>query len=156
MGRLLSGHPLSGAILLIALVLAMTAEQIAGAPANANRRASTDDVSDDIGRFSRAVVVDVPTRAVGPSAASDPFSGDAPQPEPGVEQASTPIAQPAARLTAVLIADDGSVAVIDDEAVSVGATLKTGERVARILEDRVWIVKPNGQWRALTLPGRVR
>jgi hypothetical protein len=40
--------------------------------------------------------------------------------------------------------------------VFVGSTLKTGERVARILEDRVWVVKPNGQWRAFTLPGRGR
>jgi len=28
--------------------------------------------------------------------------------------------------------------------------------VASIQADRVWVVKPNGQWRALTLPGRGR
>jgi hypothetical protein len=133
----------------------MTAEQIAKSPASASHQPSAA-MTDDVGRFSRALVAETPTRASGPNAASDPFSNDAPVVTGSVAQAAAPVTPAAARLTAILIADDGSVAVIDDEAVSVGSTLKTGERVARILEDRVWVVKPNGQWRAFTLPGRGR
>src|SRR4051812_5258404 len=138
MGRLLSGHPLSGAILVITLALAMTVELVARAPARATRRvAGTADVG-DVARFAGALGTDSIRRSIGPAAVTDPF--DAPREESGVEPAGAPmVAPPAARLTAILIADHGSVAVIDDEAVSVGGTLRTGERVASIQQDRVWI-----------------
>jgi len=155
MGRLLSGHPLSGAILVIALVLAMAVELLARGPASVNRRvAGVDAAGEDVSRFGVALGVDTLRRVTGPAPATDPF--DAPREEAMPVSPSLRTAAPAARLTAILIAEDGSVAVIDDEAVSVGGTLRTGERVASIQADRVWVVKPNGQWRALVLPGSGR
>ena len=58
------------------------------------------------------------------------------------------------RLTAILIADDRPVAVINDKVVEVGASLPDGARVSRIQADRVWLVEPSGAWRVLTLAER--
>jgi len=55
------------------------------------------------------------------------------------------------RLTAILIADDRSVAVIDEVVVSVGDRLPDGSRVEAIRSDRVTVVERNGQRRVLTL-----
>jgi len=55
------------------------------------------------------------------------------------------------RLTAILISDDRSVAVIDEAVVLVGDRLPDGARVAEIRSDRVSVVEPNGQKRVLTL-----
>lgn len=55
------------------------------------------------------------------------------------------------QLTAILVADNRPVAVIDDEVVSVGDLLRDGARVARIQSERVFVVEKNGTWRTLTL-----
>lgn len=55
------------------------------------------------------------------------------------------------QLTAVLIADERRVAVIDDAVVSVGDVLRDGSRVSAIQPDGVWIIEKNGKWRLLTL-----
>ena len=55
------------------------------------------------------------------------------------------------KLTAILIADDRSVAVIDEVVVSVGDRLPDGARVDAIRSDRVSVVERNGQRRVLTL-----
>ena len=55
------------------------------------------------------------------------------------------------RLTAILIADDRSVAVIDDAVVSIGDRLPDGARVDAIQSDRVSVVDRNGRRRVLTL-----
>lgn len=55
------------------------------------------------------------------------------------------------RLTALLIADERRVAVIDDTLVSVGAVLRDGSRVSAIQPGGVWIIEKNGKWRLLTL-----
>jgi len=55
------------------------------------------------------------------------------------------------QLTAILVADNRPVAVIDDEVVSVGDVLRDGARVSRIQADRVFLVEKNGKWRTLTL-----
>lgn len=65
---------------------------------------------------------------------------------------SSPV--PGSRLTAILVADDRRVAVIDDATVSVGDVLPDGARVSAIQPDRVWIVDANGRWRMLTLTNR--
>ena len=58
------------------------------------------------------------------------------------------------QLTAILVADNRPVAVIDDEVVSVGDVLRDGARVARIQSERVFLVEKSGKWRTLTLaPG---
>lgn len=58
------------------------------------------------------------------------------------------------RLTAILVADERRVAVVDDAAVSVGSVLRDGARVAAIQPDRVFVVEKNGRWRTLTLTNR--
>jgi len=55
------------------------------------------------------------------------------------------------RLTAILIADGRSVAVIDDAVVSVGDRLPDGARVEEIRSDHVSVVEKDGQRRVLTL-----
>lgn len=55
------------------------------------------------------------------------------------------------RLTAILISDDRSVAVIDEAVVLVGDRLPDGSLVAEIRSDRVSVVERNGQRRVLTL-----
>jgi hypothetical protein len=57
-------------------------------------------------------------------------------------------------LTAILIADDRRVAVIDDATVSVGDVLSDGSRVSSIQPNRVFVVEKNGRWRTLTLANR--
>ena len=58
------------------------------------------------------------------------------------------------RLTAILVATDHRVAVIDDAAVNVGDVLRDGARVSSIQADRVWLVERTGRWRMLTLTNR--
>jgi hypothetical protein len=58
----------------------------------------------------------------------------------------------ARQLTAILIADDRPVAVIDGAVVNVGDVLPDGGRVAAIRADRVAIAERNGQMRVLTIP----
>lgn len=89
-----------------------------------------------------------------PPATSDPFSTEAGASAETVLPQGVATARPKARLTAILVANGASVAVIDDEAVSVGDKLRTGERVASIQPDRVWVVQPNGQWHMLRLAER--
>lgn len=92
--------------------------------------------------------------------ASDPF-GDAPRASGdaavayGASTPTVPTAQPGGpRLTAILVADERRVAVIDEETVTVGAVLRDGARVAAILPDRVWIAEKNGRRHMLTLTTR--
>jgi hypothetical protein len=68
--------------------------------------------------------------------------------------ANAPTVRPAdagRRLTALLIADDRRVAVVDDSLVSVGDLLRDGSRVSAIQPDGVWIIEKSGKWRLLTL-----
>jgi hypothetical protein len=60
------------------------------------------------------------------------------------------------RLTAILIADNRPVAVINDKVVEVGTSLPDGARVSRIQADRVWLVEKTGSWRMLTLAHRTQ
>ena len=89
--------------------------------------------------------------------ASDPF-GDPRRAsvEAGVAYGAATPTVPSAqsrgtRLTAILVADERRVAVIDEETVTVGAVLRDGARVAAILPDRVWIAAKDGRRHMLTL-----
>jgi hypothetical protein len=135
---------------LIALVIAMLVDRVAAASASTPTTGRANAVTDDISRYSTPLVADTLVRALDPRPGSDPFGNGRPLPVASTATA-TPTAPRGPQLTAILIAEDGSVAVIDDEALSVGGRIKTGERVASIQADRVWVVKPNGQWRMLTL-----
>jgi hypothetical protein len=55
------------------------------------------------------------------------------------------------QLTAILVANNRPIAVINDEVVGVGDVLRDGARVSRIQSERVFLVEKNGQWRTLTL-----
>ena len=144
---------------MIALVLALMVELL-GRGAARVAPASAIPGSDELSAFVRPLASrqDVSPRATVAAPTDDPFTVDGRRvagPTTTPTTTATPD-RPAGRLTAILIANDGSVAVIDEEAVAVGGRLRTGERVASIQPDRVWVVTPNGQWRALTLPARGR
>lgn len=57
-------------------------------------------------------------------------------------------------LSAILVADDRRVAVIDDEVVGTGDVLPDGARVSAIQPDRVFLVDNQGRWHTLTLISR--
>jgi len=61
------------------------------------------------------------------------------------------VARPGQQLTAILIADDTPVAVIDGEVVNLGDVLPNGARVAAIRQDRVTLIEKGGRTRVLTL-----
>lgn len=71
-------------------------------------------------------------------------------PRGGVSTVST-AARRGRGLSAILIADQRSVAVIDDVIVGVGDRLPNGARVDAIQRDRVVVVERSGQRRVLTL-----
>ena len=86
----------------------------------------------------------------------DPFFG-------GVSAGESPVASTAGlhtvrtssrTLTAILVANDRRVAVIDDEVVGVGDILPDGARVAAIQPNRVSIVDSQGRFQTLTLTNR--
>src|SRR4051812_6529316 len=122
MGRPLSGHLWSSAILVIALLVAMLVDRAASASAANPSTAGASGMTDDIARFSAPLSVDTLRSAAAPQPASDPF-GDARPAATAIPAVTGLSASPRSpQLTAVLIAEEGSVAVIDDEAVSVGGT----------------------------------
>jgi len=57
-------------------------------------------------------------------------------------------------LTAILVADDRRIAVIDDAVVGVGDVLPDGARVSAIQPNRVFVVDSKGRWHTLTLTNR--
>jgi hypothetical protein len=139
-------------LLLTAAAVALTAERISAAPAGpAARRIPSVG---DIGAFvaggpvdsSSAVVAVIPqAEPFGSSGYVPPISVASPGGSPTVSSGRT------RQLTAILVADNRPVAVIDDEVVSVGDVLRDGARVARIQTERVFLVEKNGKWRTLTL-----
>jgi hypothetical protein len=149
--RTLSGHLLSVALLLTAAAVALTAERISAAPAGpaARRIPSVGDLGD----FATGVQ-DSLARGVRVIPQAEPFGNWTGEPAISVASPSgTPTVSSgrARQLTAILVADNRPVAVIDDEVVSVGDLLRDGTRVARIQSERVFLVEKNGKWRTLTL-----
>jgi hypothetical protein len=105
--------------------------------------------------FQRIVVADpferYARRAAQPTVASDDAT-------PTVPSAPSLTARPQGgrQLTAILIADERRVAVIDDATVKVGDVLRDGARISAIQTDRVWVVDRDGRWQMLTLTRRGR
>lgn len=150
--RTLSGHLLSVALLVTAAAVALTAERISAAPAGPAAR-QLPSVG-DLGDFATSASTDSLTRSAAVVPQAEPFgswTGD-----PSISVAS-PGGSPTVssgrgrQLTAILVADNRPVAVIDDEVVSVGDLLRDGARVARIQSERVFVVEKSGKWRTLTL-----
>ena len=150
--RILSGHLLSVALLLTAAAVALTAERISAAPAGPG--ASRIPAVGDLGAFASAAAEDTSTRFKAMVSPAEPFGSE--DLEPAISVASpgrnpTVSSGRTRQLTAILVADNRPIAVIDDEVVSVGDVLRDGARVARIQSDRVSVVEKNGKWRTLTL-----
>lgn len=138
----------------MAAAVALATDRLAARPAAA-RPASNARESPDIGRFITPITGEAMPILFRATVAVDPFQGSLGQAP--VEEASSDLqgaqtyAPVGRRLTAILVADDRRVAVIDDAAVSVGDMLRDGARVSAIQRDRVWLVSRSGQWRMLTL-----
>jgi hypothetical protein len=147
-----SGHLLSVALLLTAAAVALTAERISAAPAGpvARRIPSVGD----LGAFVSAAAQDSLARETAVVSLSEPFGGSDEYSSVSVaSQSGSPTVSSGRtrQLTAILVADNRPVAVIDDEVVSVGDVLRDGARVARIQSERVFVVEKSGKWRTLTL-----
>ena len=113
----------------------------------------------DVGEFLRPARADTPFGRFHPVIQPDPFVSAVARAQESIASGSagptvptTPA--PGTRLTAILVADDRRVAVIDDAAVSVGDVLRDGARVSAIQPDRVYVVEKDGRWRMLTLLNR--
>lgn len=138
----------------MAAAVALAAERLAGEPARAV--ATSRDAGEDIGSFVTPVGSDWMLPSFRMSVGIDPFSGqaaDQPREVGAVREVGAGSSVPAAgrRLTAILVADNRRVAVIDDATVNVGDLLRDGSRVSAIQPDRVWVVDKNGQWQVLSL-----
>lgn len=110
----------------------------------------------DVGAFLSPVSADPGQQRAEVVVSSDPFAVRL----QGDEVVVAPIAavptvnasrRPARQLTAILIADDRPVAVIDGEVVNVGDNLPDGAKVASIRGDRVSLLERGGRWQVLTL-----
>jgi len=151
-GRPLSGHLWSAALLLAAGAIALAADRLSAVPPALTFRAYA---LGDIQAFL-APVAGTPT-GLRPGARldRDPLESALEIVQSGVASDSPAptvnVARPGQQLTAILIADDTPVAVIDGEVVNLGDVLPNGARVAAIRQDRVTLIEKGGRTRVLTL-----
>jgi hypothetical protein len=148
-----SGHLLNASALALAAVVALAVDRYSATLATSARPLDgLSDVAEFLGtapRNSAIVRRDVALRV-------DPFDSDGGSAVNSVaspRNASTVSggAGSTRQLTAILVANNRPVAVIDDEVVGVGDLLQDGARVSRIQSDRVFLIEKNGKWRTLTL-----
>ena len=143
------------ALLALSVGIALAADRLATSPVDApGARVSA-------GAEVASFMTPLSTSATGPRSAitlpADPFgrTGMSGQPSAVAPVAPTgtvsSTSRAARRLTAILIADERRIAVIDETTVKVGDTLRDGARVASIQADRVWLSDRNGRMRMLTL-----
>ena len=140
----------------------MAAERLVAAPARVTALATSPNGGlPDIGNFVARTWGDSVAPGFHTSVTVDPFESRPPSFEQlGVASATdVPTVLPSTapgglRLTAILVAAERRVAVIDDATVSVGDVLPDGARVSAIQPDRVWVVERDGRWRMLTLTNR--
>lgn len=152
--RPMSGHLWSVALLLAGSTVALAAERLA-AGARAPITASAGFAAlGDIGGYVAPLQDDGATPAVVAQLQVDPLGGGAGLRIPVApgQRGPTVSTRVGRQLTAILIADDRPVAVIDGVVVNVGDVLPDGGRVASIRADRVAISERNGQMRVLTIP----
>ena len=131
----------------------MAADRLAGAPARSGPATRRGVAGEDIARFMAPFGPSQDTAAFAVSVGPDPLDL-APLDEAPLDTSGTPDSAPRParhRLTAILVADNNRVAVIDDATVGVGDMLRDGSRVTSIQRDRVWLVDRTGQWRMLSL-----
>jgi hypothetical protein len=80
----------------------------------------------------------------------NPFRGPAPAPREEQPQEAAPLPW---RVTAIMIAGDRRVAVVNDRLVRPGDRLEDGARVESVGRDYVVLITPDGQRRRLELEG---
>lgn len=159
MAQYLSRHLWNAAIFVASASVALAAERLAASPARP--RAGSDTVAlPDLGSFVGRGGTDYVMPGFQASVSVDPFDS---RPQAALQSgvastggSSTVPSSLAAgrRLTAILVADERRVAVIDDATVSVGDVLPDGARVSAIQPDRVWVVEKDGRWQMLSLTNR--
>ena len=158
MAHPLSGHLINASALALAAVVALAADRYSIGPAGSALSARTAEGLGDAAAFFGAISPsaqasrqDVPLRLdpFRTGAASDEGSSVASSRNSSTVSSSAD----ARRLTAILVANDKPVAVVNDEVVGVGDVLRDGARVSRIQSDRVFLIEKNGKWRTLTLAG---
>ena len=150
-----SRHLWSVVILVASVAVALVADHLAATPVRP--RPATSGLVPDIGGQINRVALDSALPRTQIVISADPFAPAADQSDvaPGATASTVPSSTPSRpRLTAILIADERRVAVIDETTVSVGDMLSDGARVSAIQPDRVWIVGRDGRWRMLTLTNR--
>lgn len=141
------------ALLLAGTAVALAAERLAdGARAPLTGGASVAALG-DIGGFMTPVQASAESPLWAAPLHSDPFEAGARGGFPVAQgpRGPTVSARAGRQLTAILIADDKPVAVIDGALVNVGDVLPDGGRVASIRGDRVAISERDGQMRVLTI-----
>ena len=157
----LSRHLWNAAIPVASALVALAADRLGAAPARPSHRAADATSLADIGNFIGPIAADSIRGRLDVRVGIDPFgraTGVSQSPVASTEATPTvPLSTVSPnRLTAILIADDRRVAVIDDATVTVGDVLRDGSRVSAIQPDRVFVVEKNGRWRTLTLASRGR
>lgn len=164
MARQLSGHLWSAAILVASAAVALAAEGLTATPRTRAGGAWDAAAFADIGNFIAPIRSDSILPSFTMRVRIDPFDSRrdvvdqsvvaSPGGMPTVPSSSTSSPANVRGLTAILIADERRVAVINETTVSVGDVLANGARVAAIQPDRVFVVEKNGRWRTLTLTNR--
>ena len=157
-------HLWNVALLLAAAAIALAADRLSAASAADSTGAPS--ASPEISPFVAPPARESALPSFRQIVAIDPFDGRSARTAPSTvaSGAATPTvpSAPAARpregrqLTAILIADERRVAVIDESTVKVGDVLRDGARVSAIQPDRVWVVEKDGRWQMLTLTARGR
>jgi hypothetical protein len=139
-------------------MIAVAAERLSSTPA-APAVPARDPLGTDISDFVGPLGFDSMVPPFRIPVSGDPFGRRSGMTTPAVASGRTPStvrtsAGGAHVLTAILVADDRRVAVIDDEAVRVGDVLPDGARVTAIQPNRVFVVDSKGRFQTLTLTNR--
>lgn len=148
-GRLLSVTPLA-----LAALVALAADRISRGPVAVARPVSEiGDVADFVAQAGNVL----PSSRAPIVLRTDPFRDASTLNSVAPKRNTSTVTSGAGttrRLSAILVANDRPVAVVDDEVVGVGDVLRDGARVSRIQSDRVFLIEKDGKWRTLTLARR--
>lgn len=142
--------------------IALAAERLSADPRGPSTApTSAVGVTDEIASYMVPVVAQLEASRPAINLPLDPFEGRQqinagmfPVASAGGAPTVSAAGRPGRQLTAILIADDRQVAVIDGVVVNVGDVLPDGARVASIRADRVSLLEKNGQFRVITMLGR--
>lgn len=142
-------------LLVVAALLALAVELLSSPAGRTSARPI--DAMGDVAEFLREAGSVTPASRQDVTLRLDPFGAARPEPRLNSvaprRNASTVSAgaTPARQLTAILVANDRPIAVVDNEVVGVGDALRDGARISRIQSDRVFLIDKDGKWHTLTL-----